>query len=169
MTVPSAESTVEEARLEWLGELGDRVAAGAAIAPGEPDAERDGYSEPLLQRRFCMAPSRLNPSLPMEALEDPARKVMFQLPRARRRQAQRVPHDEAASQEPRPPPTRCRGRPSGVTRRALHLARGSLSPSSSARAALVPLVPATTSIGNVPRHKRDCHTIPLLSIEPHSV
>ena len=35
------ESTVEKAALSWFGELGYTVAHGPAIAPGEPEAERD--------------------------------------------------------------------------------------------------------------------------------
>jgi type I restriction enzyme R subunit len=77
LSVSFTESTVEEAALEWLAELGYRVVGGAEIAPGEPDAERDGYSETVLARRFRLALQRLNPALPREALEDAARKVLY--------------------------------------------------------------------------------------------
>ena len=35
------ESIVEDAALEWFGELGYAVGHGPHLAPGEPSAERD--------------------------------------------------------------------------------------------------------------------------------
>lgn len=46
-----AESTVEEATLSWLGELGYSILAGPEIAPGELLAERDGFSDVILASR----------------------------------------------------------------------------------------------------------------------
>ena len=38
------ESTVEDAALEWFGELGYAVGHGPPLAPGEPAAERDAFA-----------------------------------------------------------------------------------------------------------------------------
>lgn len=64
------ESTLEDAVLEYLAELGWDIAQGPAIAPGEPGAEREGYGEVILAGRLKAALARLNPQLPEEALED---------------------------------------------------------------------------------------------------
>lgn len=45
------ESTVEDAALSWLGELGFAVKHGPEIAPGELHAEHDGFDEVVLARR----------------------------------------------------------------------------------------------------------------------
>lgn len=47
-----AESTVEEAALQWLGELGYAVKHGPEIAPGELHAERTGFGETVLAKRL---------------------------------------------------------------------------------------------------------------------
>ncbi|HEY5779991.1 MAG TPA: hypothetical protein VIT00_14710 [Terrimicrobiaceae bacterium] len=39
------ESIVEDAALEWFGELGYAVGHGPQLAPGEPAAERDSFGE----------------------------------------------------------------------------------------------------------------------------
>ncbi len=41
------ESTVDDAALAWFGELGYAVGHGPRMAPGEPGAERDSFSEAL--------------------------------------------------------------------------------------------------------------------------
>ncbi len=55
------ESIVEEAALEWFGELGYAVRHGPHLAPGEPAAERDSFSEVVLAGRLREAIRRLNP------------------------------------------------------------------------------------------------------------
>jgi type I restriction enzyme R subunit len=70
------ESTVEEAALAWLGDLGYDVRHGPAIAPGEPLAERDNHGQVLLEDRLRQALARINPTLPAEALEDAFRKLI---------------------------------------------------------------------------------------------
>ncbi len=42
------ESIVEEAALEWFGELGYAVGHGPHLAPGEPAAERDSFGDVVL-------------------------------------------------------------------------------------------------------------------------
>ena len=75
VTMPLNESTVETAALAWFEALGYSVCKGLEIAPGELAAERTGYAETILARRFREALARLNPELPAEALDDAFRKV----------------------------------------------------------------------------------------------
>ena len=70
------ESTVEEAALEWFGELGYEVAHGPKLAPGEPTTERDSFGTVVLVGRLREAIWRLNPSIPEEAREDAMRKLL---------------------------------------------------------------------------------------------
>ena len=70
------ESIVEDAALEWFGELGYSVGHGPHLAPGEPGAERDTFSEVVLVRRLRDAIRRLNFSIPAEAREEALRKVL---------------------------------------------------------------------------------------------
>ena len=71
------ESVVEEAALEWLEGLGYTVLHGPEIAEGEPSAERSDplFRDVILEKRLRHALSRLNASLPKEALEDAYRKL----------------------------------------------------------------------------------------------
>jgi type I restriction enzyme R subunit len=75
MTIKVAESTIEEAVLEWLGALEYSVIFGPTIAPGEPDAERDDYGQVVLERRLRQALQKLNPSVPEDALDEAFRKL----------------------------------------------------------------------------------------------
>lgn len=70
------ESIVEDAALEWFGELGYAVGHGPHLAPGEPAAERDTFSEVVLVGRLREAIRRLNPAIPEEAREEALRKVL---------------------------------------------------------------------------------------------
>ena len=70
------ESIVEEAALEWFGELGYAVGHGPHLAPGEPAAERDSFGEVVLVGRLREAIRRLNPAIPEEAREEALRKVL---------------------------------------------------------------------------------------------
>ena len=70
------ESIVEDAALEWFGELGYAVGHGPHLAPGEPAAERDSFSEVVLVGRLREAILRLNPAIPEEAREEALRKVL---------------------------------------------------------------------------------------------
>jgi type I restriction enzyme R subunit len=73
--MPINESIVEEAALEWFGELGYAIGHGPQIAPGEPGAERDSFGEVVLVGRLRAAIRRLNPAMPEEAREEALRKV----------------------------------------------------------------------------------------------
>ena len=57
------ESIVEDAALEWFGELGYAVGHGPHLAPGEPAAERDSFGEVVLVGRLREAIRRLNPAI----------------------------------------------------------------------------------------------------------
>ena len=69
------ESTVEEAVLSWLRELGWETAYGPDIAPDGPSPERSDYGQVVLERRLRDALARLNPGLPQDALDDAHRKL----------------------------------------------------------------------------------------------
>jgi len=56
------ESILEDAALEWFGEMGYAVGHGPHLAPGEPAAERDSFGEVVLVGRLCEAIRRLNPA-----------------------------------------------------------------------------------------------------------
>ncbi len=70
------ESIVEDAALEWFGELGYAVGHGPHLAPGEPAAERDSFGEVVLVGRLREAIRRLNPAIPEEAREEALCKVL---------------------------------------------------------------------------------------------
>jgi len=75
--MPLNESHIEEAALEWLGELGYALGHGPDMAPGEPDAERDSFSDVILKGRLREAIHRLNPTIPEESREEAFRKVLL--------------------------------------------------------------------------------------------
>jgi type I restriction enzyme R subunit len=76
VSAPFTESIVEEATLEWLESAGWAVKYGADMVPGEPGGERADYGEVVLQQRLRDALARLNPGLPVEALDDVFRKLL---------------------------------------------------------------------------------------------
>jgi type I site-specific restriction-modification system R (restriction) subunit len=69
------ESVVEDAALDWLGELGYEVLSGLAIAPGEPAAERVDYKQVFLFDRLQTKLEDLNPKIPLEGLQEALRKL----------------------------------------------------------------------------------------------
>ena len=69
------ESDVEEAALGWLRGLGWQTAYGPDIGPDSPRAERDDYGQVVLERLLLDALVRLNPNLPVSALDDALRKL----------------------------------------------------------------------------------------------
>jgi type I restriction enzyme R subunit len=73
---PLNESTIEEAALAWFGDLGYTVGHGPEIAPEEAAAERASFGAVVLEGRLRQALGRLNPGVPVEALEDALRKVL---------------------------------------------------------------------------------------------
>jgi len=76
-----SESTVEDAALDWLRDLGYTILHGPELAPGEPAAERETYCDVVLDGRLRAALVRLNPKVPAAALEDAfARLTAIELP-----------------------------------------------------------------------------------------
>jgi type I restriction enzyme R subunit len=70
------EAIVEVAALGWFQELGYAVLPGPQLAPGEPTAERQSFSDVLLLGRLRQAIGRLNPTIPKEAREEALRKLL---------------------------------------------------------------------------------------------
>src|SRR5690554_5287929 len=71
-----AESHVEEAALEWLGELGWQVAYGVEVTPDGDAPIRAAYSDVILIDRLREAIARLNPNVPPDAREEALRRVL---------------------------------------------------------------------------------------------
>ena len=69
------EADVEQATLDWLANLGWRVAHGPDIAPDMPNAGCADYGEIVLARRLRDALAELNPGLPSGALDDAFRRL----------------------------------------------------------------------------------------------
>jgi type I restriction enzyme R subunit len=70
------ESTSERAALEWLEELGYATGFGPDLAPGEPKAERDSFSDVVLVGRLKRTAALLNPGLPASAIDDGIRRLL---------------------------------------------------------------------------------------------
>src|SRR6202050_1759783 len=71
-----AESTVEEAALSWFEDLGYTIVHGPDIAPGELFAEREAYGDVVLVKRLREALQRINPEIPVEALDEAVRRLL---------------------------------------------------------------------------------------------
>jgi type I restriction enzyme R subunit len=69
------ESIVEEAALDWLESVGWVVMQGRELGPDAVDAERQTYEQVILEDRLRQALALLNPTLPVEALEEAFRKL----------------------------------------------------------------------------------------------
>jgi type I restriction enzyme R subunit len=67
---------VEAAALGWFQELGYAVLPGPQLAPGEPAAERESFSDVVLVGRLREAIGRLNPAIPADAREEALRKLL---------------------------------------------------------------------------------------------
>jgi type I restriction enzyme R subunit len=70
------EALIEEAALSWFQELGYVVLPGPQLAPGEPAAERESFSDVVLVGRLREAIRQLNPTIPEEAREEALRKLL---------------------------------------------------------------------------------------------
>jgi type I restriction enzyme R subunit len=69
------ENDVELAALDYFQQLGYSIVFGPHLAPGEPSAERNSFNEVVLGERLHVALSKLNPKVPVAALEDAFRKI----------------------------------------------------------------------------------------------
>lgn len=70
------ESHLEEAVLEWFGELGYQIINGPEIDPQSEKPERRDFSEVILSERLKNAVSKINPEIPEEAQEEAIKKVL---------------------------------------------------------------------------------------------
>jgi len=70
VTAAITEANLEDVVLEFLGVEGWQVVYGPDIAPEQAAAERSDYREVVLAARLREALSRLNPSLPNDALDE---------------------------------------------------------------------------------------------------
>jgi len=61
---------------DLLANLGYQILRGEDIAPGEPAAEREDFSQVILPGRLRAALGKLNPALPEETLAEVYRKVI---------------------------------------------------------------------------------------------
>jgi type I restriction enzyme, R subunit len=69
------ESVVEQATLAWLEALGYAIAHGPEIGCGQPGAEREDWSQVVLEMRLRQALGKLNPKVPAIAIEEAFRKL----------------------------------------------------------------------------------------------
>jgi type I restriction enzyme R subunit len=72
--VTFTESVVEAAALEWLGDLGYKIAAGPDLLPDGAAVERTSASEVVLPGRLRDALIRINSGLPQTAIDEALRK-----------------------------------------------------------------------------------------------
>lgn len=70
------EDAIEQMALEELQSLGWQTAFGPDIAPDGSRPERDRYSDVVLAGRLQEALERINPTLPLPAIEEALRKVL---------------------------------------------------------------------------------------------
>jgi type I restriction enzyme, R subunit len=70
------ENDVELAALDWFQGLGYEPLHGPFIAPNEASAERQSFSNVVLETRLNRAIARLNPNIPEEAREEALRKIL---------------------------------------------------------------------------------------------
>ncbi len=61
------ESIVEDAALEWFGELGYSCLGAEALTPALSHGERESYGEVVLVGRLREAIRRLNPAIPLQS------------------------------------------------------------------------------------------------------
>src|SRR5665647_898249 len=73
------ESELERASLEWFEELNYEVIFAPDIAPDGEYAEREDYTDVILQERLKEALTRINPTLPKDALEEAFRRILIPL------------------------------------------------------------------------------------------
>jgi type I restriction enzyme, R subunit len=74
--VSVSESDVEEAAIEYLGDLGYNYLHGSEIAPDGVSPERASYSDVILAGRLRAALARINPDLDSDSLDEAAKRVL---------------------------------------------------------------------------------------------
>lgn len=74
-SVDYTESTVEHAALQWFAQIGYDIGHGPDLEPGGLIEQRATYQEVLLQPRLVAALRRINPSVPLEAIEEAVNRI----------------------------------------------------------------------------------------------
>lgn len=64
------ESTVEDAALEYLAQLGYQTAWGPSLAPGEPGQERTSFEQVYFHARLRSAVRRINPGIDVALIDE---------------------------------------------------------------------------------------------------
>ena len=70
------ETIIEDAALEWLGELGWQVAYGAQVSPDSSAPIRLSNGDVILEERLRSAITTLNPDIPQDARDEALRRVL---------------------------------------------------------------------------------------------
>ena len=70
------ESVVEEAAIEYLGELGYDYLHGPEIAPDGANPERAAYNDVVLAGRLRAALARINPHLEADTIDEVAKRIL---------------------------------------------------------------------------------------------
>jgi type I restriction enzyme R subunit len=69
------ESTVEDAALEYLAQLGYQTAWGPSLAPGEPGQERTSFEQVYLPARLRSAVRRINPGVDAALIDEAIKRL----------------------------------------------------------------------------------------------
>jgi type I restriction enzyme R subunit len=69
------ESTVEDAALEYLAQLGYQTAWGPNLAPGEPGGERSSFEQVYLHSRLRAAVRRINPGIDAALIDEAIKRL----------------------------------------------------------------------------------------------
>jgi len=69
------ESTVEDAALEYLAQLGYQTAWGPSLAPGEPGEERTSFEQVYLHARLRSAVRRINPGIDVALIDEAIKRL----------------------------------------------------------------------------------------------
>ena len=69
------ESTVEDAALEYLAQLGYQTAWGPSLAPGEPGQERTSFEQVYLNARLRSAVRRINPGFDAALVDEAIKRL----------------------------------------------------------------------------------------------
>ena len=76
MSASITEAHLEDVVLEYLTEEGWAVLLGPDLAPGEINSERADYRDVILVARLRAALAKLNPELPVDAIDDAVKTVL---------------------------------------------------------------------------------------------
>lgn len=78
MTSFLCESDIENTAINWIKDLNYEFKIGYEIAPGEERSERESYADVVLIERLKEALIRINPQVPIEAIDQAIKKILRQ-------------------------------------------------------------------------------------------